>query len=158
MNVGEMMTRPVFTCRFTDSLNRVAQLLWENDCGCVPVVDAAGKAVAMITDRDVCMAAYTQGRPLTEISVSSAASEGIVAVREGESLNAAEALMQKHQIRRIPVVDDAGQPVGIVSMNDLAMHAHRGGSRKDGLKADSIVRTLAAICRPNAPPAARATA
>ncbi len=150
MNVGEMMTHQVRTCSPSDSLNYVAQLMWENDCGCMPVVDREGKTVGMITDRDICMAAYTQGQPLTNILVASAASHGIVTVRQHESLDATETLMQKHQIRRIPVVDESGRPVGIVSMNDLARHAHRGGQRHNGLSADSIVRTLAAVCQPTA--------
>ncbi len=129
MNVGEMMTRQVRTCSPNDSLNTVAQLMWENDCGCIPVVDAEGKAVAMITDRDICMAAYTQGQPLMSMPVSSAASQCVVTVGENESMDAAEGLMQKHQIRRIPVVDATGKPIGIVSMNDLARHAQRGGHR-----------------------------
>ncbi len=56
MNVGDLMTRDVKTCRSHDSLDRAARIMWDHDCGCVPVVDANGKAVGMITDRDVCMA------------------------------------------------------------------------------------------------------
>ena len=151
MNVGEMMTRGVQTCSPNDSLNRVAQLMWEHDCGCIPVVDADGKAIGMITDRDICMAGYTQGQPLMNMTVASAASHNIVAVRENENLDAAEALMQKHQIRRIPVVDANAKPIGIVSMNDLVRRArHKGGHLQDGLSPESIVRTLAAVCKPSA--------
>ena len=116
----------------------------------MPVVDAEGKTVGMITDRDLCMAAYTQAQPLMNIPVANAASHGIVTVREHGSLDATESLMQKHQIRRIPVVDESGRPVGIVSMNDLARHAHRGGQRHNGPSPDSILRTLAAVCQPTA--------
>ena len=150
MNVSEMMTRGVRTCSPTDSLNSVAQLMWENDLGCLPVVDGDGKAIGMITDRDICMAAYTQGQPLGSMVVASAASHGIMTARENESIDAAEVMMQKHQLRRIPVVDVNGKPIGIVSMNDLARHAQRGGRRPDGLNAESIVRTLAAVCQPSA--------
>ena len=104
MNVSEMMTREVRTCSPDDSLNSVAQLMWQHDCGCVPVVDSDGKAIGMITDRDICMAAYTQGQPLGDMLVASAASHGIMTMHENESVDAAEVLMQKHQIRRIPVV------------------------------------------------------
>jgi CBS domain-containing protein len=149
MNVGELMTREIRTCGTTDSLNKAAQLMWENDCGCVPVVDADGKAIAMVTDRDICMAAYTQGKPLAEMSISSAASRGIVAVTAQDSLETAEAAMQKHQIRRVPVVDGAGKPIGILSMNDIARHAQRVGHKRDGLGPDAIARTLAAICQPS---------
>jgi CBS domain-containing protein len=150
MNVSETMTRGVRTCSPNDSLNDVARLMWENDCGCVPVVDADGKAIGMITDRDICMAAYTQGQPLGNMLASSAASHGVTTVRENESLDAAEAMMQKHQLRRIPIVDANGKPVGIVSMSDLARHSQRGEHHHDGLSPESIVRTLKAVCQPSA--------
>ena len=51
------MTRQARTCSPSDSLNTVAELIWENDCGCIPVVDADGMAIAMVADRDICMAA-----------------------------------------------------------------------------------------------------
>jgi len=149
MNVADVMTRQVRTCAVGDSLNRAAQLMWESDCGAIPVVDYEGKAIAMITDRDICMAAYTQGRPLWNIPVSSAASHAIVTVGENESLDAVEMLMQKHQIRRIPVVDTSGKPIGLVSMNDLARRAHMGHHKHNGLSADMVVRTLAAVCQPS---------
>ena len=56
-----------------DSLNRAAQIMWERRCGCVPVIDA-GRVVGLLTDRDVCMAAYTQGRRIDDIAVTTAMS------------------------------------------------------------------------------------
>ncbi|HXX68576.1 MAG TPA: CBS domain-containing protein [Polyangiaceae bacterium] len=149
MNVADVMTRHVRICALGDSLNTAAQLMWENDCGAIPVVDSEGKAIAMITDRDICMAAYTQGQLLWNMPVSSAASHAIITVREDESLDAVEMLMQKHQIRRIPVVDIGGKPIGVVSMNDLARRAHMGHHKHNGLSAEVVVRTLAAVCQPS---------
>jgi CBS domain-containing protein len=123
--------------------------MWERDCGSVPVVDAEGKPIAMITDRDICMAAYTQGQPLADIPVSSAASRRLVAVREDDSLDVAEALMQKNKIRRIPVIDKGGRLVGILSMNDLARQAQaKGFPRGDSLSPENIAQTLAAVSQP----------
>ena len=106
-----------------------------------------------ITDRDICMAAYTQGRQLVAMSVASAASSTIVTVRGEESVDAAEALMRKHQVRRIPVVDANGRPTGIVSMSDLARHGedaqHGKLPKHDGLDAEMILRTLAAVSNPS---------
>jgi CBS domain-containing protein len=150
MNVREIMSRQVRTCRREDSLNAAAQLMWENDCGSLPVVDEGGKAVAMLTDRDICMAAYTQGQPLESISVASAASREIFTVRENQPVDDAEALMREHQVRRVPVVDESGKLTGIVSMNDLARHAHNGHHPRNGLSSDAVVQTLAAVCRPMA--------
>jgi CBS-domain-containing membrane protein len=70
-----------------------------------------------------------------------------------------EALMQRVRVRRVPVLDKEGRLMGIVSMNDLARHAHRSIGRKaDGLGGDSIVQTLAAVCEPRATQNAKARA
>ena len=147
MNASEVMHRSVRTCSVRDTLDRIARVMWEQDCGCVPLVDDAGKCVAIITDRDVCMAAYTQGQPLDRIVAESAASRSVTAVHENATIESIEALMRDRQIRRIPVVDDAGRPIGMITLNDLVMHAHPGGRRREGLSAESIARTLAAICQ-----------
>jgi CBS domain-containing protein len=147
MKVQEMMSTRVETCRVGDTLERAAHLMWEKDCGIVPVIDAESRVVGMVTDRDVCMAAYTQGKPLWQIPVTSACSRKVYACRLNDSLQTVENLMRVAQIRRIPVVDADGQLWGIVSLGDLAQHVHRGGGSPDGLSYASIALTLAAISR-----------
>jgi len=147
MNASEIMHRSVHTCSIHDTLDHVARVMWERNCGSVPLVDDAGKVVAMITDRDVCMAAYLQGQPLGRIVAQSAASRSVTTVHENATVESVEALMRDRQIRRIPVVDAEQRPVGVVTLDDLARHAHPGGRRREGLSAESIARTLAAICR-----------
>jgi CBS domain-containing protein len=120
MIVSELMSRDVRTCLASASLNDVARIMWEHDCGCVPVVDAEGVVIAMITDRDVCMAAYTQGRRLMYMTVDGAASKTIVTIGERESIDRAEELMRDAQVRRLPVVDERGRIVGLLSVSDLA--------------------------------------
>jgi CBS domain-containing protein len=155
--VVQLMTPTPRTCTPTDSLQRAAQIMWETDCGCVPVVEADGRAVAMITDRDICMAAYTQGRSLKDISVSSAASPTLVAAHVGDRLDAAERLMQAHQVRRLAVVDSNGRLAGVLSLSDIVRHA-RYWLRAKGLGTNRILITFAAICQParrkDSPPAA----
>ena len=148
MKVADVMTRGVGTCHLDDSMNAAAQIMWEGDFGCVAVVDSDGKAVSMITDRDICMAAYTQGERLTQMPVSSADSRTLFAVHEHDSISDVEAIMNRHRVRRVPVIDQDGRPIGIVSMNDLARNATMGRSG-DALNPDYIVKTLAAVCRPN---------
>lgn len=148
MLVEDLMTREVHSCGPNDSLYTAARIMWDHDCGCVPVVDAAGSAIAMITDRDICMAAYTQGRLLTEAVVSSAASRGVVVVHPYDTLDAAERVMQMNRVRRVPVVDDAGCPVGILSLNDIARKGDTRGMRADALSCENVARTLAAVSQP----------
>ena len=74
MKVQDAMTRNVTACHENDSLNYAAQLMWECDCGAIPVLDGNDVVCGMITDRDVAMAAYTQGLALQEIPVRTAMS------------------------------------------------------------------------------------
>jgi CBS domain-containing protein len=151
MNVSELMTRAVKSCGQGDDLQRAAQIMWESDCGAVPVVDAEQRVVGIVTDRDICMAAYTQGMPLWRIPVTTAMSRQVHAVRESDLIDEAEATMRQARVHRVPVLDGGDRLKGILSMNDLARHAHRTGGRKgDGLSGDRIVQTLAAICEPYA--------
>jgi CBS domain-containing protein len=150
MRVRDIMVQGARTCHADDSLDYAAQIMWENDCGCVPVVNEDGKPIAMITDRDICMAAYTQRQPLTHIFVASAASHNIFTTHENDCIDSAEGLMRRHQIRRLPVVDECGRAIGILSMNDIIRNAHVHDRRDEGLKSETIVSTLGAICQPNA--------
>jgi CBS domain-containing protein len=146
MNVEQVMTRGVRACGPGDPLSHAAQIMWEADCGCVPIVDADGRPVAMLTDRDICMAAYTRGLSLGDMSASSAASHRLISVRADAALATAEQLMREYRIRRLPVVDADGKLVGILSMNDLARRA-----RRHEVSAEGVVKTLAAVCEPPLP-------
>jgi CBS domain-containing protein len=128
-------------------LDCAARIMWEKDCGVVPIVDAGAQAVGMITDRDICIAAYTQNTLLGQIPISSIGLKPVVAVRPHDSAQSAESLMQKHQVRRLAVVDDAGRLVGMLSLNDLARGS---GHHPRDLPSDEIARTLAAISQPRA--------
>lgn len=115
--------------------------MWEHDVGVLPVVDDRGQVVAMITDRDVCMAAYTQSRPLYDIPASVAMNRHVVTCTPDDGEVAVARLMAKHKIRRIPVVDDAMRPIGIVSINDLAL----ASARSKEMPSNELAKTLASI-------------
>ena len=121
-SVRSLMTTHVHTCRPDDSLARAAQLMWETDCGAVPVLkdDAV---VGVITDRDVCMASYTQGKPLGDMSVESAMSKVLFSCGPDESIGAALATMGDKRIRRLPVVNQNGQLLGMLSIADVTRWA-----------------------------------
>ncbi len=151
MKVERIMTHKVAACTENDSLNTAAQLMWENDCGCVPVIraDGSGNVVGMLTDRDICMAAYTQGRSLMQIPVSSAMARKVISCKAGDDVRHAEALMRENRIRRLPVLDDNGRLVGILSFNDIAREAE--SERRSGAKEvteQETIETLATICQP----------
>jgi CBS domain-containing protein len=161
MRVNQVMTKEVKACRGWDSLNTAAQIMWDRDCGCVPVLDESSKVVAVITDRDVCMAAYTRGKALHEMQVKSAMSERLWSCTPNDTLAIAEKTMQAHRVHRLPVIDGEGRLVGIVSLSDLAREAIRQRSAMGrGVTDDEIGRTLAKICEtcPPSPTSAPAPA
>jgi CBS-domain-containing membrane protein len=84
------------------------------------VVNEDGKPIGMLTDRDVCMAAYTRGVALSELSVSGAMSNGVRTCKPNDSLRSLMDAMATHQVRRMPVVDDEGRLVGIATLADIA--------------------------------------
>lgn len=149
MYAQDLMAHPAVTCHVNDSLDIAAQRMWDHDCGALPVVNDDGKVTGMITDRDICMAALTQGRPLHELLVNVAMAKHVIAVGPEQTLGDVEQLMARHQIRRLPVVDDANHPLGVISLNDLAIEAVQPDTRmKHGIT--KVTHTLAAVCQPHA--------
>ncbi len=145
MNVQDVMTRSPRTCRGSDSLVSAAKVLWDHDCGAVPVVDDVGRPIGIVTDRDCCMAVYTRGLRLDEIPVAAAMARTLFTVRADEPVTSAMATMQHKQVRRLPVVDGQGKLCGIVSSADLLVRAARVAG---------VTETLAAIAAPRAVTAA----
>jgi CBS domain-containing protein len=145
MKVKDIMSRDIATCTTGDPLTEAARIMWERDCGFVPVLDPARRLAGVITDRDACMAAYTQGKPLCDISVSSVMATRVYSCREEDDVQAVHTTMRKHQVHRVPVLDKGGRVTGVVSLSDLA----RKLARQPGAagKAD-VADTLSEICRP----------
>ncbi|GMR24222.1 MAG: CBS domain-containing protein [Acidobacteriota bacterium] len=148
MKVQDLMTTGVGTCRVDDSAEQGAHIMWDQDCGAIPVVDQDSRVLGMVTDRDLCMAAFTQGRPLGDVRIESAMSKELWICHPGDDVEAAEAVMKSHRIRRLPVIDEREQLVGILSLCDLAREALREAgsrSRSKEVKSADIGETLGAI-------------
>jgi CBS domain-containing protein len=148
MKIRDVMTRDVWSCTKEQTLNEAARIMWEADVGCVPIVDEERKPVSMLTDRDISMAAYIEGRPLREIPIELAMAKGIFTCQEQAPISDAERTMRDWQIRRLPVTNELGVLVGIVSIIDI-LAARRAGSLasfKERVLGD-VDDTLAAICR-----------
>lgn len=146
MQVEELMTKDVFCVSGDQSVNDAAHLMWEKNCGCVPIVDSDNRVTGMVTDRDIAMAAYFEGKPLAEIPLSKTQTRPLVSCTSTDELKAVEQLMQSHQVHRVPVVDESMRPVGLVSLNDIAV-AYKAGNKE--VKAKELCDTLSAICATN---------
>ena len=145
MKVADLMTSEVKACTTHDSLNAAARIMWDHDCGCAPVVDTHGKLAGIVTDRDVCMAAYTQGVPLEKIPVVRVMSAKVISCGRADDIESAHHLMRTHEVHRLPVVDARGRLAGILSLSDLLKYAiGNGAGPSDGIE---ILTTLTAIRR-----------
>src|SRR5690349_728567 len=142
MQIAQLMTRDIQTCRQTDTLDHAAKLMWDHDIGALAVVDDAGMLVGIVTDRDACMAAFMAHQPLHELQVSIAMNTHVVTCRPDDTVRVVAGWMAHHKIRRIPVVNDDQHPIGMVSLNDLALASARG----NGIPRSEIADTLASIC------------
>ena len=151
MKVEQIMTKRVATCTPGDTLNEAARIMWERDCGIVPIVeDGANRRVAgVLTDRDVCMAAYTRGQALSQIRVGDVMCSDVASCRASEDVREAEQTMRRSQVHRLPVVDDANQLLGVISLADIARETAREiGSRRQEVTALELGETLTAIRKP----------
>jgi CBS domain-containing protein len=144
MKVSDLMTQSVYTCSPDDTLTDAARIMWDKDCGILPVVDAERRVIAMITDRDICMAAFTQGVPLHAAHVALAMSKQVVTATPGQSVGELEEVMRMRQLRRLPVVDAERRLVGIVTLVDIAQHARQSPLRA-ALLLPGIGKTFAEI-------------
>ena len=157
MTIEPIMSRDVHRCRPDDTLNYAALQLWERDCGSLPVCaghgDDESQVIGMLTDRDICMAALFQGKPLHELKVADAMSRDIRVAKADDRVEDVELLMRELKIRRVPVTDETGRLVGIVTLADFARAARgRATSRRAGaLSERDVGHTLAAICDPGRP-------
>lgn len=148
MKARDLMTRDVACVDSNRTLADAARVMWEHDCGIVPVVEeGSGKLLGVLTDRDICMGAFLQGLPLAEIPVSRVMSRHVFTCGPEADEAAVREIMERNQVRRVPVVGEDQRVVGLVSLNDLALRASAAkGTAARGVKA-AVADTLAAVSR-----------
>jgi CBS domain-containing protein len=152
MNVSRWMTRTLVTCTPEQSLADAAALFWQHDIGSAPVVDAERRLLGVITDRDVCMAAFTRGAPLGAHTIESAMARRVYTLAPTDSLAKAHELFRVRQLRRLPVVDAGGVLVGVLTVQDVARRTLDGvGRARRKSAALELLTTLAEIARPRTP-------
>ncbi len=153
MNVASLMSTSVVCAKDADMCDQVAGLLWSNDLGAAPVLDGENHVAGMITDRDLCMAAYTQGRRLAEIPVRDVMTKVVFSVAPDEPVANAEEIMGQLQLHRLPVVQDE-RVVGMITTSDLArVSLERTINRRAEIGTREVAATLARITTPRQDPA-----
>ena len=159
MKVKEVMTPNAKSIWLTESLVDAAKLMWDNDCGVLPIIKDGRKVIGMITDRDICMALAMRDKNPSGVSVEEVMTGQVYAVSSEDDVEQALQTMKDHKIRRVPVLNPEGELEGILSMNDLVLHAKASkGAAAGTIKYDDVVKTYQAICEHPVPAASAAAA
>lgn len=147
MKVKSVMTTDVKTCTPDTTLAEAARLMWDGDCGILPVVDD-GVLVGVVTDRDMYIALGTQNARASQLRVGAVATTTLATCAPEDDVRAALATMKHTRVRRLPVVGFGGTVTGILSINDILRAAAAG---KKGVASEDIVDALQAICAHHQP-------
>ena len=143
MKVQDVMTREVGFCRTEDSLATAATIMWEKDCGAVPVLDAENRIAGMITARDVCIAVGTRDKRAAEIAATEFCRENTIICAPDDKLKSVLKKMAKNQIKRLPVVSQNRELIGIISLTDVLLKTD-----EDKKLRKTIVSALTEISKP----------
>jgi CBS domain-containing protein len=126
--VKDLMTREVSTCHPDNNLAELAELMWSRRCGALPILDSAGKVTGIVTDRDICIALGTRNVRASEVLAQEVSSPRNVCCAPHDDVRDALRTMAAQGVERLPVVDEAGYLVGILSVHDVVFRAGGGCS------------------------------
>jgi CBS domain-containing protein len=144
MKVQDVMTPNAKAIWLTESLTDAAKLMWDNDCGVLPVIKDGRKVVGMITDRDICMALAMRDTHPSSVSIEEVMNGQVYAVNVDDDVEQALKAMREHKIRRLPVLNSEGDLEGILSLNDIVLNATPG--KTGPLPYGQVMKTYQAIC------------
>jgi CBS domain-containing protein len=152
MRVMDLMTRKAVSCKTSDTCSAAAKLMWDCDCGAIPVVDDSDAVKGMITDRDICMACFTHDCAPSAILAGEVMSKSLFTCKPDDSIVDAEKTMRENRVRRLPVLDAQGRLAGILSLADIAREAERERTQgKHDIPPEEVTDVLGDICQPGQP-------
>ena len=146
MKVKKIMRAEVASCSLDAPITEAARIMWENDCGFVPVVEE-NRLAGILTDRDIAMAGLMTGLPLGLVRVREVMTDEIASCDPDDELTEAHAIMRENRVRRLPVIDGEDHLVGVLSLNDLVNEAFAGRSKAQQKRQRDSARTLAEISK-----------
>ncbi len=146
MQVKELMTADPACCTSQTGLQEVAQMMVDNDCGEIPVVEnkETKLPIGVITDRDIVCRTVARGLNPLDLTVADCMSKPCATVTPDMSVEDCSRIMKEHKIRRVPVVDADGSCCGIVALADIALHARSSVAADVVKEVSAATRTAAA--------------
>lgn len=146
MRVQDVMSKTVASCRADTNLADATALMWEHNCGLLPIVNHEGMVIGVVTDRDICVALGTRDRRASEIKVSEVAYRAAVLCNAQDDLRPVLKVMAAERVRRLPVVDQKGTLIGVLSLDDVTLRArHHDDTDRPEVSFEDVVNTLRAI-------------
>jgi CBS domain-containing protein len=142
MLVKDLMTRNVSSCRLESNLAEIAEVMWDQQCGALPMLDGSGRVIGIITDRDICIALGTRNIRASDVLARDVSPLRVFSCSPDNDARDALRTMATQEVSRLPVVGEAGQLVGILSIDDLVFRA--GGGSSD-LSDSEIIGTIRAM-------------
>lgn len=152
MRVKDVMARKVVCCTADANVGIAVELMWEYDCGMLPVVGSENKLTGIVTDRDICIAMGTRNRLPGNLTVGEVATRPVFTCAADDEIHEAMSTMAERQVRRLPVVNRDGVPVAVLSMDDIITHGDL--NKWQGLcelSAEEIIRSLKQLYRRERP-------
>ncbi len=148
MKVKDAMVETPYYCQPESNLGSATELMWNANCGFLPVQSADGKVIGVITDRDICIALGTRNCPAGEVSVGQVMSGKLYSCAPDDDIHTALQTMMEAKIRRLPVMAQNGTLVGVLSMDDILFRAEpRSPGKEPELSSDEVVRTFRSIAQ-----------
>src|SRR5262245_41672311 len=144
MTVQEIMTKDVGSCDPNTDLGQAAKIMWDADCGIVPVVDGERHVVGVVTDRDICIALATRPTTAGDIRVREVLTGNVQTCSKDDDVRNVLSVLKSRRVRRLPVVDRQNRLVGILSINDLVACTDARG--RASVPADEFLDAMRAIC------------
>lgn len=131
MKVKDLMTKQVASCGQEANLARAVQLMWENGCGCLPVIGEGGNVIGVITDRDIAIALGTREQRASDVLVRDVMSQRLYTCTSDDDVHTALRTLRSEGIRRLPVIDREGALTGVLSVDDVVVKARAHPLKKD---------------------------
>jgi CBS domain-containing protein len=143
MKVRDIMTQSAVCCGPDTNVGAAVETLWVHNYGMLPVVNQNKKLIGIVTDRDICIALATRDRLPGNLTVGEVATTRVFTCGPDDEIHSALSTMAEHQVRRLPVVDGNGVPQGVLSMDDILVHADQ--NKWQGaceLSSEEVIRSL----------------
>ncbi len=125
-HVRDVMTPNPQSVSEKDTIREVARIMKDSDTGVVPVVDDGRKIIGLVTDRDIVVRGVAEGKDVENLRVNDIMTKSVRSVREDATINDALQLMSSADIRRVAVVNQNDELVGIVSIGDISTSTSSG--------------------------------